>query len=215
MNYDSIVNQQIKSKFVDREVMALMTDFAEYVIRRNYDGEDDDAPFSNDDIENYYTKKCDACCGTSAERFDNYVPKEPIEKNEDGRKSYCCPICGMEYEVSEDEDIPDCIERAKLCCQPDEDDDDVYHCLDCGKVFSQDEYDYLDDEPQEVYEWWMVTTWFGEKLKAHGEVVIELYGRTLWGRCCTGQAILLDYVVGRICEEMEILEGQAYDWSKK
>ena len=40
-------------------------------------------------------------------------------------------------------------------------------------------------------------------------------GHNVWGRGSTGQAILLDWVVAQIAIEMEILEGQANDWSKK
>jgi hypothetical protein len=62
--------------------------------------------------------------------------------------------------------------------------------------------------PKEPLEWWLVTGWFEEKLKGYGEVFVEIFGETWWGRTCTGQAILLDYVIGRIGEDMEILEGQ-------
>jgi hypothetical protein len=47
-----------------------------------------------------------------------------------------------------------------------------------------------------------------EKLKRYGEVFVEIFGEIWWGRTCTGQAILLDYVIGRIGEDMDILEGQ-------
>ena len=71
-----------------------------------------------------------------------------------------------------------------------------------------------DIEPDniEVLEHWLVTDWFADKLKKHGEIVGEFMGLTVWGRCCTGQAILLDGVISRICEELEILEGQKYEW---
>ena len=36
----------------------------------------------------------------------------------------------------------------------------------------------------------------------------------VWGRGCSGQSILLDWVVGKIAEEMGILEGMEHDWSK-
>jgi hypothetical protein len=64
------------------------------------------------------------------------------------------------------------------------------------------------EEPKEPLEWWLVTGWFVEKLKRYGEVFVEIFGEIWWGRTCTGQAILLDYVIGKIGEDMEILEGQ-------
>lgn len=66
----------------------------------------------------------------------------------------------------------------------------------------------------EVYEYWIVTKWFADKLKEKGEIVEELFGLNIWGRTTTGQAILLDLVVSEICEDLEILEGQKNDWSK-
>ena len=49
--------------------------------------------------------------------------------------------------------------------------------------------------------------WLGRKLKEYGEIVsFDFFGFTIWGRCSSGQAILLDGVISRICEEMEMLE---------
>lgn len=166
MDYNSSKNQDIKGKFVGREVMCCVTDMTEYIIRKSFDGSDNNIPFTEEDIENYYMPKC--------------------------------PECGSIYGFEETE-------------FEDEDGDIQFECENCGiRVTNIDD---LDKEPQEIYEWWAVTTWFGEKLKAKGEPVIELWGKSLWGRTGTGQAILLDCVISEICEDMEILEGQKYEWS--
>ena len=70
----------------------------------------------------------------------------------------------------------------------------------------------LDPEYIEAYEHWIVTDWLAKKLEAHGEMVGDIFGLTIWGRTCSGQAILLDYVISKICEELEILEGQKNEW---
>lgn len=72
----------------------------------------------------------------------------------------------------------------------------------------------LDYDYKEAYEHWIVDKRLGEKLEEHGEMVIfDFLGlECIWGRTCTGQAILLDHVIGEIAEEMEILEGQKYEW---
>ena len=67
-------------------------------------------------------------------------------------------------------------------------------------------------EPQEIYEYWIVSSWLGEKLREKGEPVLERGGGWIWGRTCTGQAILLDNVISEICYDMGILEGQPYEW---
>ena len=41
-----------------------------------------------------------------------------------------------------------------------------------------------------------------DKLKERGYLVTEWMGLTIWGRQCTGQAILLDYVINCICSEL-------------
>ena len=70
------------------------------------------------------------------------------------------------------------------------------------------------EEPQEIYEWWSVTNWFADKLKAKGQCIVSDGLNSYWGRCTTGQAILLDGVISEIAEDMEILEGMANDWSR-
>lgn len=95
----------------------------------------------------------------------------------------------------------------------DEDEDGNRICPHCGRVYKDDEE--AEEEPQEIYEYWLVTNWFGEKLRNHGEPVYERWGNWIWGRCCTGQSIALDYVVAEIAADMGILEGQENDWSRK
>jgi len=73
---------------------------------------------------------------------------------------------------------------------------------------------YIDFEYREALEHWAVTEWFGKQLQKHGEMVIFdfLDFDAIWGRTTSGQAILLDNVVGEIAEEMEILEGMRNSW---
>jgi len=69
------------------------------------------------------------------------------------------------------------------------------------------DYDYF-----EAYEHWVVSKYLGDKLKDKGEMVDDFFGMTVWGRCTSGQAILLDGVISEICNDMEILKGQKYEW---
>jgi hypothetical protein len=61
-----------------------------------------------------------------------------------------------------------------------------------------------DDEGniQEVYEFWAVTSWFAEKLKAQGELVTEFFNLIIWGRQTTGQFIYMDAVIDDIAREL-------------
>ncbi len=57
-------------------------------------------------------------------------------------------------------------------------------------------------EPQEIYEWWVVSYWLTIKLRQHGEPILNNEYGTWWGRCSTGQAILLDGVIEAIYDEI-------------
>ncbi len=50
----------------------------------------------------------------------------------------------------------------------------------------------FEPEPNEIYEWWQVSGWLFDKLRNAGQPVLSTdYGK-YWGRCTTGQAIILD-----------------------
>ncbi len=69
------------------------------------------------------------------------------------------------------------------------------------------EYADVDFEYLKPMEFWIVSPWLGRKLKEYGEIVsFDFFSFTIWGRCSSGQAILLDEVISRICEELEMLE---------
>ena len=83
---------------------------------------------------------------------------------------------------------------------------------DIENLFVPSEENEEDYDQQEVFEWWMVSSYLCEKLKEKGCPIIEY--ENIWGRTTTGQAILLDYVITEICAEMEILQGQQNSWEK-
>lgn len=55
----------------------------------------------------------------------------------------------------------------------------------------------------EPYEWWIVSDWLAERLAKHNEVLIREGNRCIWGRCTTGQAIQLDWVMKQIWKEFK------------
>lgn len=56
-------------------------------------------------------------------------------------------------------------------------------------------------EPKEIYEWWLVSRYFADKLREVGEPVFEAYGCVWWGRCCTGQWLGMDSVIVGLARE--------------
>lgn len=60
----------------------------------------------------------------------------------------------------------------------------------------------LDYEYTEVYEYWVVSDWLARKLQEKGEIVGEVCGLTVWGRCTSGQSITIDGVIEAIALEL-------------
>jgi hypothetical protein len=61
----------------------------------------------------------------------------------------------------------------------------------------------LEPHSHEIYEHWIVSDWLSDRLEERGELIERnFYGLTIWGRACTGQAILLDGVICSIYDEL-------------
>lgn len=142
-DFNSIVNQEIKSKFVQREVKTCFSYEMDEILKLK--------PELWDDMENLYRD--------------------------------ICTHCGHEGETTSEGDCPKCNHK-------------------------------MENEPQEIFEYWIVSDFLYRKLKEQGEPVLEWGNNCYWGRCTTGQAILLDYVISKICSDMEILDGQKYSWKE-
>ncbi len=156
---NSTNNQEIKGKFVAREVLTCFSYEMDSILKQGYMSHNIDRDLPTwEDVENGYT--------------------------------FNCPQCGdVGVEVQEG-----------------------WKCISCD--YSAPDTQLMEQEPQEIFEWWIITEYLYRKLKEKGQPVLEWGNNYYWGRCCTGQAILLDSVISDICEDMEILEGQKYDWSK-
>lgn len=198
----SATNQKIIDRLVEREVYCCLTSEVEYMLERVYEG-DKNNPLDINDLESLYVKRCSECGDFDFEEMspEELSDEEIINFSEDSAKGkYTCPVCGESY---------DSVDEARSCCAS----ESVYKCCYCGTIYNGYDYDNLTEFP-EIYEWWAVSKWFGEKLREQGCVVIEQYGKSLWGRETTGQAISLDGCIINIAKKMGILEGMEYDWSK-
>ena len=157
IDYNSRVNQDIKGKFVSREVYTCFSYEMEAVLRAGQEGKNKEYPLPTyDDIENLYT--------------------DPT-----------CPHCEGVFMG-------------------------VDMCPECEKKGMINE---LESNPQEIFEWWIVSRFLYDKLKKAGHPTLEWGNNYYWGRCTTGQAILLDSIISEICNDMEILDEQKYSWAKK
>jgi len=55
-----------------------------------------------------------------------------------------------------------------------------------------------EDEPQEVYEWWVVSDWLLDELEKAGQPVLKTDYENWWGRTSSGQSIIFDEVIQKI-----------------
>lgn len=186
-NYDSAINQKIKSDFVSQEVLCCDTMVVEYILNKSY--EDSDTPFTWDDVEFGENHICPEC---GWDEYEEVFPEDLDVKECNG--FYICPICMEKHGTKEE---------ALQCCNS----EDVFTvCKNCGKVFAGHVEDCFDEETTEIYEWWRVSCYLYNKLKNHNEIVLEGPNGYYWGRSCTGQDIYLDYVISIICDEIGLLK---------
>jgi len=166
IDYNSRVNQDIKGKFVSREVYTCFSYEMEAVLRASQEQVNSDYPLPTyDDINNVF--------------------------------EYICPECGCTMEEITEEN------------------EGAYKCTSCNCEVDSTQAQDLESQPQEIFEWWIVSEHLYNKLKEKGCPVLEWGNNYYWGRCTTGQAILLDSIISEICNDMEILDEQKYSWAKK
>ena len=84
-----------------------------------------------------------------------------------------------------------------LCLEPAEEEDmELEVCEHCGEELE------VDHQPQEIFEYWAVSNWLARMLSAAGQPIChDFHGLNVWGRCTTGQAILLDHVIRALVEK--------------
>jgi len=172
---NSTENQEIKRKFVDREVIYCVSYLISELskLQEHLDYQDQEALWNLQSRPNYE----DAVLNSDYHIIHSNYLQGYVWVN---RKTHSISINSFNIEY----------EAYQNCCEE-----------------NNIEPDYF-----EAYEHWVVSKYLGDKLKDKGEMVDDFFGMTVWGRCTSGQAILLDGVISEICNDMEILKGQKYEW---
>ncbi len=64
--------------------------------------------------------------------------------------------------------------------------------------------DTLEDsrETQEIFEWWRVSEFLADQLSSLGQPILRNCYGTWWGRCATGQAIILDGTIQQVIQSI-------------
>lgn len=95
--------------------------------------------------------------------------------------------------------------RARWASDEDEETLAEWLVTDVFGVLDEALYDYYDEAEapiDEVMEWWLVDEFTFDRLKAAEEITLESLGMRVWGRCCTGQSIVLDRVIINIAKDL-------------
>lgn len=182
MNYNSSKNQAIKRKFVDREVVECVSMLVSEIAEK---------------AECFPDYQEDLCGAFEVPDYEASIENHVADMDRDECIEY---LEGLSIECRDDETTETL--RAAV----------VANAIEEGAEYFCNEHS-IDIEFSEIFEHWIITEWLADKLEAKGEKVLrDFFGLTIWGRACTGQAILLDPVISEICDEMEILEGQRNEW---
>ena len=70
------------------------------------------------------------------------------------------------------------------------------------------------EDMQDVYEHWLCSDWLIDKLKKHGEPILETNFQTWWGRTASGQSIELDHNIQLLAYETFEYDDRLYKKSE-
>ena len=217
-------NQDELSQFVDREVHYCVSHLITH-LAKDCDSEYYDDILSVCVSNDYETAAYDDGYRVEEDDEGYYIWFKPLDKepeqskdifaNEELAWSACCQendyphkpehsLCDWQTVEYNYDVIPDLaggfrwIEKAEREQSEEQFDDELDAWCDCCEING------IDPEQNEAYEHWIVSKWLAEKLAAKGEMISQdIFGLTVWGRTCTGQAIMLDRVIAEIYQEMQ------------
>jgi hypothetical protein len=175
IDHNSSTNQRIKEKFVGIHVRINVNQLIEFILSATMSHNFKDAPFTFEDIENYYAYP--EYYGTYA-RFEGGTEEQRDAEIERLEELFEADGTETDQLQSEINDLND-----------------------------------LETEGAEIFEWWAISSYLAEKLKENGYCILSDGNNEYWGRTTSGQAILLDSIISKICSDMEILDGQANSWA--
>lgn len=203
-NGNSSVNQRIKSEFINKHVYSNANSMVEYILSKGYEEDGSNVPFSWDDVTNQYYYEYQGHYITldnaSEEGRDQAIEKANVLLSKQNDKLDILNSKLEELDTDKDNNETNTLKEniadieSKISAMEDE----IY------------DVENIEGQQTDVFEWYTVSNFLSKKLQEHNEPIIE--DENIWGRCTTGQAILLDYVITKICADMEVLEGQANSW---
>jgi len=153
--------------------------------------------FAFDDLENLYRDPSNWTLEECREYLRDYGATEPTEGNvwKMDRDDLIEQLANASIETR-DEETTETLREAVIANI----DDETIVGIDDWREACRD---VASENPAEVYEWWRVTGWLCEQLRAIGEVVIDNNHGYWWGRTCTGQGLIMDGTLQQIAATFE------------
>lgn len=180
--YNSYENQYIKRKFIEKKVIQDITEVVTQLIQVNK--KEESLGINIKDYLKYSYKATNGISYTSEQADDKIeeLENEIQSLSEDLTES---TNSGISWTIQSNID-----KRVELL-------EELQEC----------EFENV----SEVFEYHVVSIWLAEKLEELGEIVIYEYNLAIWGRTEQKQSIIKDEVISKICDKLEILQGQKYE----
>lgn len=163
---------------VYREVYCCVSTMAEYILQKS--GEDPNAPFSNEDIENPMQ---------SAELEYNNKWYYDIWSTEELK----------EFKTEKQEELDHWLEHDMITAFD-------YNKLQGELEDACNEAESQLEEYKEIFEYWICSPWLIARLSERNEAVIP--HEQIWCRCTTGQSISIDGVIREIVKEYVLTDEE-------
>lgn len=107
--------------------------------------------------------------------------------------------CQETYDRDELDDYIDKLNEV-IRSTPYDTDEDIERLQDLQEAL--DEAEEAEFEYAEILEYWGVSDWLASKLKEKGELIIEEFNVSIWGRRTSGQHISMDFIMQEIAREL-------------
>ena len=110
-----------------------------------------------------------------------------------------------EYHLNSDEYYWDNVENAFT--EFESSSHNKYKCNDCDSVGVVNEdgicINCFENEPKEIFQWFIVSEWLFNKLNEQNEPVVEIKGLHFWGRCGYGYSLEYETSLKNIVKQLE------------
>ena len=191
--------QVLADRWIEVEILANQSSLVSALIGPEFNeygiGTDGFDGFTTDDIENVYRDFSNATIGECREYLNDIGGDEPDvnpwKMNRDELAELLADVSIQVYDHESESDL-----RAAVIANID---DETIDGLGEWRTAANN---LAQENPNESYQWFLVSEWLCGKLRDAGEIVIDNGYGQWWGRGCAGQAIAMDGTIQAIARKI-------------